>query len=93
MKWKRVKFVLRVVLALLLVLPSYPILLAGCTLMGMSVVVGVFSLCAVPFAWLIGDSSGKDQCIEFGVIGLLSIFHPFLFWWDFVIGKNPLEEF
>ena len=42
MRLKSVKFALRVVLALLLVVPSYPIIFAGVSLMGMAVVIGVY---------------------------------------------------
>ncbi len=86
------KKVLRIVVAIVIGVPTLGILYLAFSAVGILLIVPTIGLSGAPFYWLINDKKKREECVEMIWSGWHLLVKPFLFWHYFIIGKNPFKE-
>ena len=89
---ERVKLVLRIVIAIVIGIPTLWILYLVFSVFGLALWLPFIGLIGIPFNWLTGDKDGLKESFELVKIGGMLLIAPFAFWRYFIIGKNPFKE-
>ena len=86
------KLFIRIVISIIIGLPSLPFLYMAFGLMGLILIIPFASIFMVPCGYLINDKELLEDGIEgFKLFGMFLIL-PFMFWKLFIDGKNPFTE-
>lgn len=88
-----IKFTIRIIISIVIGIPTIWILYLSFTCMGLFFIVPIIGMFGIPFCWLIGDKTGLEESKEMFKSGWELLIQPFLFWYLFIIGKNPFIEF
>lgn len=82
----------RILISIILFLPSIPFLYLVYSTFGLFFIIPIYGLFSFPFYWLLDNKEGIEESKDSLELGLELIRIPFLFWYYFIIGKNPLKE-
>lgn len=89
---KTIKFILRVFISVVVGIPTLWILYLAFTCLGLLFLVPIAGIIGVPFFWVINDREGVEESIDSIKDGGYLIIAPIMFWYFFIIGKNPFTE-
>lgn len=87
-----VKISIRVLISIIIVIPTLWILYLAFTCMGLFLVVPVAGFFGIPFNWLINNKEAMEESLLMFKMGGYLLIAPFMFWHFFIIGKNPFTE-
>lgn len=87
-----VKISIRVLISIIIGIPTLWILYLSFTCMGLFLIVPVAGFFGIPFNWLINNKEAMEESIKMFKMGGYLLIAPFMFWHFFIIGKNPFTE-
>jgi hypothetical protein len=87
-----VKISIRVLISIIIGVPTLWILYPAFTCMGLFLIVPVVGFFGIPFNWLINNKEAMIESLEMVKMGGYLLIAPFMFWYFFIIGKNPFTE-
>ena len=87
-----VKISIRVLIAIIIGIPTLWIFYLAFTCMGLFLIIPVVGLIGVPFSWLINNKELMEDSLCMVKLGGYLLIAPFMFWYYFIIGKNPFTE-
>jgi len=87
-----VKISIRVLISIIIGIPTLWILYLAFTCMGLFLIVPVVGFFGIPFNWLINNKEAMEESLEMFKMGGYLLIAPFMFWYFFIIGKNPFTE-
>ena len=90
---KALKFILRILVTIVVGIPTLWILYLAFTFFGLLLVIPIIGIFSLPFNWLINNKEGIKENIEMIISGLGLMVAPFVFWYLFIIGENPWDKF
>jgi hypothetical protein len=84
-----IKTILRVLIAIIIGIPTLPILYIGFTTFGLFLIVPVVGFFGIILNWLINNKEDLDESVMMLKYGGELLTAPFVFWYLFITGKNP----
>tara|TARA_R110002167_G_scaffold331706_1_gene538373 strand:+ start:18319 stop:18657 length:339 start_codon:yes stop_codon:yes gene_type:complete len=87
-----VKISIRVLISIIIGIPTLWILYLAFTCMGLFLIVPVVGFFGIPFNWLINNKEAMEESLQMFKMGGYLLIAPFVFWHSFIIGKNPFTE-
>lgn len=89
---KQFRFVLRLITAIVIGIPTLWILFFAFTLFGISIIMIIGSFIGIIFSWMLGSKEGIYECKDCIRDMSWTLIAPFLFWYEFIKGNNPFKE-
>lgn len=86
----KIKFLLRLFIFIFIGIPTLPIFWGALSAFGLILTLPILGLPGIFFGWLINDNELIEDSADALKMFLQFLIMPFLFWYYFTIGINPL---